>query len=136
MRALGTRIRMRIEMNGIRSNITARIGFPESAPVEGYFASLACLHEHGFLRDGGDYAHALTKAGFTVVMTDERPFLDVCATPRGLFADGVGDCAEEMFSALASEGFEGMVRDSGLGRSWYLSGGRSIMISDDLRMCA
>lgn len=123
-------------MTGIRTNITARIGFPESAPVEGYFASIACLHEHGFLRDGGDYAHALTKAGFTVVMTEERPFLDVCAIPRGFFVDGVGQAAEDMFSALASEGFEGSVRDSASGRSWYLSGGRSISVRDDLRMSA
>jgi hypothetical protein len=127
---------MRTEMNETRFNITANISFPAAAPVEGYFASLACLHEHGFLRVGGDYAHALTKAGFTVVTTDERPFLDVDTTPRGLFANGVGLTAEKMFSALASEGFEGMVRDCALGLSWYLSGGRSFMVRDDLRMCA
>ncbi|MDW9481923.1 hypothetical protein GOB57_25060 [Sinorhizobium meliloti] len=123
-------------MNGLRSNITARIGFPETAPVEGYYASIACLHQHGFLRDGGDYSHALSKAGFTVVMTDDGPFLDVCAVPRGFFAEGVGPSAEEMFSALASEGFEGSVTDAATRRSWYLSGGRSIPVRDDFRMCA
>ena len=123
-------------MTGMRTNITARIGFPETAPVEGYFTSIACLHEHGFLRDGGDYVHALTKAGFSVVMSEERPFLDVCVTPRGFFVDGVGQAAEEMLSALASEGFEGSVRDAASGRSWYLSGGRSFSVCDDLRMCA
>jgi hypothetical protein len=123
-------------MNELRTNIIAKIGFPESAPVEGYFASLACLHDHGFLRDGGDYAQALTRAGFSVVVSDDRPFLDVCVNPRGFFATGVGSAAEEMFSALASEGFEGSVRDVASGRSWYLSSGRSISVRDELRMCA
>ncbi|MBY3432622.1 hypothetical protein HFN89_00345 [Rhizobium laguerreae] len=119
----------------MRHNTTARISFPASPPVEGHFVSLACLHEHGYLRDGGDYARALTKAGFEVVV-GERPFLEVCATPRGLFADGVDRAAEEMFGALASEGFEGVVRESSTGRSWYLSGGRLICLSEGLEMCA
>jgi hypothetical protein len=123
-------------MNAMRHDITARIGFPASAPVEGHFASLACLHEHGYLRDGGDYAHALTQAGFQVVLGGDRPFLDVCVTPRGMFVDGVKTDAEEMFAALASEGFEGVVREVSTGRSWYLSGGRSISLSGELDMCA
>jgi hypothetical protein len=123
-------------MNAMHPTINARIRFPVSAPVEGYFASLACLHEHGYLREGGDYAQALAKAGFAVVMDDERPFLDICACPNGLFAEGIGPSAEAMLAALASEGFEGSIRDDATGRSWYLSGGRSITVSNDLVMCA
>lgn len=133
-RALGARIRMRMEMNVKNHNVTAMIGFPATAPVEGHFASLACLDAHGYLTEGGDYPQSLARAGFSVVVTDGRPYLGVCKKRKGLFANGVGASAEEMFGALASEGFEGKVSDTSTGKSWYLSSGR--LIREDMRMCA
>lgn len=120
----------------MRTTITAKIGFPQSPPFEGYFKSIAYLDDRGYLRDGGDYARALVKAGFVIVDGEGRQYLDIHPARRGLFAEGIGKDADGMFSALASEGFEGVVYEEETRRSWYLSGGRSLCIGPGLRMCA
>lgn len=116
--------------------ISASIGFPSIAPVEGHFASLAILIDLGFLGGDGDYVRALEKAGFVIVRTGRRVGLDVSTQPRGVFSNGVGADALTLVAALASEGFEGVLRDGASGLSWYLSGGRCVSIFADERLSA
>lgn len=120
----------------MRTMTTATIGFPSVAPVEGHFASLAALIDMGCLGHDGDYVRALEKAGFVVVQGPRGPSLDIAHPPRGAFADGVGSPAETLLEALASEGFEGVLRDSRCDRAWYLSGGRCVSLDAALAMTA
>nr|WP_250808622.1 hypothetical protein [Neorhizobium tomejilense] len=120
----------------MRIDITAIIRFPSAAPVEGHFASIGKLHELGYLDRDGDYLRSLERAGFHIVENLPERHLDIAPVCRGVFARGVGAEAEGLLSALASEGFEGVVRDGSEGRSWYLSGGRFLCLADQIKMAA
>jgi hypothetical protein len=117
-------------------DITARIGFPSAPPVEGHYASIAKLHDLGFLYRDGDYLRSLERAGFVIVERQESRHLEVAPIARGVFSQGVRDDAETLLEALASEGFEGVIHSSQSARSWYLSGGRLVGVVEDGRLCA
>lgn len=116
--------------------MTARLGFPSTAPVQGHFSSIAKLHDLGFLDREGDYLRSLETAGFVLVSADRGRYLDVARPAKGVFARGVGDDAEQLLVALAEEGFEGVLRDENQGLAWYLSGGRSVSLLADAAMTA
>lgn len=116
--------------------IVATIAFPQTPPVTGHFESLAVIDELGYLDRSGDYRKSLERAGFFVCKIAGDVYLDVAAPVTGVFHSGVGEDAVRLLSALASEGFSGVLRDEGAGLSWFLSGGRLVSPSIDLKVCA